>query len=212
MQWDRFRRGALDILLHLAIGGVQGIRFGRERRDRRRPGPARGCLPGMPMKSTASRAAMRERQRIRIGEADVFHGHADYPARDVKRIFSSFEHTSQPIERGIGIAVAHRFMERGDQVVMLFAGLVVEQNAALQGIVNDLVGNLRAGLLAGLPASQRRRNFQHVVGAARVAARISCDFCAMPRGEAVSFMAPRPRSWSASARCNRETICFSVRG
>src|ERR1051326_6223375 len=50
---------------------------------------------------------------------------------------------------------------------MLFARLVIEQNAFLQRIADDILRNLAVFL------SQSSRNFQNVVRAARVAARVA---------------------------------------
>jgi hypothetical protein len=84
-----------------------------------------------------------QRERVRFGEADVFDRHADYAAGDVERIFSGFEHASEPVEGGVGIAVANRFVQRGDDVVMLFAAFVVEQNTLLEGFVDGCFRYLR---------------------------------------------------------------------
>src|ERR1700687_5888233 len=91
------------------------------------------------MDSVTSGHARRE--GVRFGEADVFDRHADYAAGDVERVFSRFEHASEPVEGGVGIAVAHRFVQRGDDVVMLFAAFVVEQNALLEGFVDGGFGD-----------------------------------------------------------------------
>ncbi len=128
---------------------------------------------------------MQRDKRVRIGQADVFDRHAHHAARDVERIFSGFEHAPQPVERGVGIAVAHRLVQRGNQVVMFFAGFVVEQNALLQRVADDVVGDLARSFSGGCPISrvlcekwgfrQPRRDFQNVVGAARVAAGVAGD-------------------------------------
>ena len=91
----------------------------------------------------------------------------------------------------IGIAVAHRFMQRRNQVVVFFAGLVIEQNAFLQGIMDDVVGDFSADFLAAQRPRQRGRNFQHVVGAAGVAAGVAA-ILASTSSEACSFIAPKP--------------------
>ena len=93
---------------------------------------------GMPMKSTASLAAMHSDSAFGSASSDVFHGHPHDAPRDVERVFARFEHPPEPVERRVGIAVAHRLVERGDQVVVLFTRLVIEQNALLQRVAYDL--------------------------------------------------------------------------
>jgi hypothetical protein len=79
---------------------------------------------------------------------------------------AGLQHTGQPVERGVGIAVAHGLVQRGDQVVMLFARLVIEQDALLQCVFDDLLGDLAALACRG------RGNLEHVVGRTRVTARV----------------------------------------
>ena len=59
---------------------------------------------------------------------------------------------------------------------MLFSGFVVAQDPLLQRVLNQVVGNFRARLFVVAAAGQRGGHFQHVVGAAGVAAGIGCDF------------------------------------
>ena len=73
------------------------------------------------MKCTASLAATATVERLRIGVADVLGGEAHQPPRDVERILAGFDHPRQPVDRGVGIAVAHRLVQRRDQVVVLLA-------------------------------------------------------------------------------------------
>ena len=108
-------------------------------RDRRRLGRARDCL-GHADEIDGIAGGHAQRERIRFGEADVFDSHADDAASNVERVFSGFEHASQPVERGVGIAVAHGFVQRGDDIVVLFAGFVVEQDPFLQGVLNGGFG------------------------------------------------------------------------
>jgi hypothetical protein len=52
-------------------------------------------------------------ERAGFGEADVFAGHAHQAAGEIERIFAGFEHAGEPVEGGVGIGVAHGFVERG---------------------------------------------------------------------------------------------------
>ena len=60
----------------------------------------------------------------RIGQADVFPGHADDAPRQVTRVGAAVEHARQPVERGIRVRAAHRFVQRRNLVVEGIAALV----------------------------------------------------------------------------------------
>ena len=81
----------------------------------------------------ASRAERREVEGFGGGEADVFDGHADEAAGDVHGVFAGLEHAAEPVERGVGVGVADGFVQGGDEVVVLLALLVVEEDALLEG-------------------------------------------------------------------------------
>jgi hypothetical protein len=78
-----------------------------------------------------------DRERLWIGVADIFRGEPHQSSRDVERIFASLEHARQPVDRGIGIAVAHGLVQRGNQVVVLLSSLVVEKGTVLCDIGNE---------------------------------------------------------------------------
>jgi hypothetical protein len=50
------------------------------------------------------------------------------------------EHAAEPVEGGVGVAVADALVEGGDEVVVLFAGLVVEKDALLEGFFGEGAG------------------------------------------------------------------------
>ena len=156
MQRDGFGGGLFDILLDIAVCGVKRIRLGRDRK----------IDDGLREREIAFRHADEihgiarghaEGKRVGIGEADIFHGHAHHAARDVERIFAGFDHAPEPVKRGIGIAVAHGLVQSGNQVVMFFAGFVVEQNAFLQRIADDVVGDFRRASRSATAAPARPR-------------------------------------------------------
>ena len=162
------------------------------------------------MKSHGIAGGHAERQRVGIGQSNVFDGHANHAARDVERILSRFEHATEPIQSGVGIAVAHGFVQRRDQVVVLFARLVVKQDAFLQRITHDLVCDLASAF--GILVRQPGRDFQHVIGAAGVATGVARDQSQRIVGRGRDSSRPSPRSLSASARRSKSTICSSVSG
>ena len=105
------------------------------------------------------------------GEADVFDGHADDAASDVHGVFAGLQHAAQPVERGVGVGVADGFVQGGDDVVVLLALLVVEQDAALEGFGGDLFGDAMFRLLGGEVGG----DIEGVEGVARVAAGVGGD-------------------------------------
>jgi len=49
-----------------------------------------------------------QRERARVGIADVLGSHAQHAPGHVARITAAVEHAAQPVERGIGVGAAHR--------------------------------------------------------------------------------------------------------
>ena len=65
-------------------------------------------------------------ERAGIRESDVFTRHAHEAPREVERILTTREHAREPVERAIDIGATHRFVECGDEIVVLLAGFVVD--------------------------------------------------------------------------------------
>ena len=173
VQRDGFSRSLFDVVLHVAVRGIERIRF---RRDREIDDGLRESEISFRHADEVHGIACghAERKRIRIGQANVFHRHAHDAARNVERIFTGFDHAAQPVECGVRIAIAHGLVQGGNQVVVFFAGFVVEQGALLQRIADDVVGDL-CRLLSGL-LRESSGDLQHVIGAARVAAGVAGDY------------------------------------
>ncbi len=110
---------------------------------------------------------------VRLGEANVFASHADQSSRDVQRILAGFEHARQPIEGCVRIGIAHRLMQRRNQVEMLFAGLVVRQQLALQHVFQQRLRQHAMPFGVGHRAHHER--LQSVVRSARISVRKDCD-------------------------------------
>src|ERR1017187_8399659 len=111
-----------------------------------------------------------EVERLGRGQADVFDRHAHDAAGDVHGIFAGLEHAAEPVERGVGVGVADGFVQGGDDVVVLLALLVVEQDAALEGFGGDLPGDAMTGL-----GGEAGGDVEGVEGIARVAAGVGGD-------------------------------------
>ena len=136
MQRHGVLRGLFDILLHGSVGGVERVRFGSGAQVHYRL-RQREVAFGHAEEVDRVARGQGDVQRVGIGQADVFRCHADDATSDVEAVFAGLEHASQPIERGVGIAVAHALVQRRDEVVMLLAGLVVHEHALLQGVGGD---------------------------------------------------------------------------
>ena len=136
-------------------------------------------------------------QRARVGQADVLDGHADQAARDVHAVLAGLQHARQPVQRGVHVARAHGFVQRRDQVEVLFAALVVEQHLALHGVLHGLRGELARG-------RRGRGGFQGVVRLAPVAVGVDGDLLQQFVGCAQGFT-------TGSARFSRVTISGTVR-
>ena len=121
MQRNGLRDGFLQIFVHGAVAGVERVRFRRERQIHRRLRQRQVAL-GRPDEIERLLGGERHRQRAGLGQADIFAGHAHHAPREVERVFARFEHARQPIERRVGIGIAHRFVQRGNEVEMLLAG------------------------------------------------------------------------------------------
>jgi hypothetical protein len=104
------------------------------------------------------RACRRQNQRGRVRVADVLAGEDQQPAHDKARVLACQQHPREVVQRGVGVAPAHRLDVRRDSVVMVVALLVVAQHRLLQQLLDDgqgdgsLVGRLQRG---GLQQVQR---------------------------------------------------------
>ena len=111
----------------------------------------------------------RDHQGLRVGDADVLGGEPDQPARDVERVLAGLHHSGQPIEGRVGVAVPHRLVQGGDEVVVLLAVLVVEERPTLR----DQLDKRRVHAPASGVRARRRGEhggFEEVQGSACVSA------------------------------------------
>ena len=153
-----------------AVGGVDRVRLGRERQ----------VDDGLRQREIALRLAEEvhgvlrgeaEVERLGRGQSNVLHRHAHDAAGNVHGVFAGLQHARQPVERGVHVGVAHGLVQRGDDVVVLLALLVVEQNAALQGLGGNLLGDAMGWFFGG----EAGGNIQRVERIARVAAGVGGD-------------------------------------
>ena len=137
MQRHRLRHVLVRIFGSLAIRFVHRVALGRRRQIDRRLRER-----GVPFRHADEMDGILrgdcDRQRLRVGVADVLGREAHEPPRDVQRILTRFEHPREPVHRRVGIAVAHRLVKRGDEVVMLFSAFVVQQRTPLDRLLDVL--------------------------------------------------------------------------
>ena len=108
---------------------------------------------------------------LRVRVADIFRGESDQPSRHIQRILTGLEHPRQPVDGGVGIAVAHRLVQRRDQVVVLLTGLVVEERAVLSDVSDE------RGIETTGGGGRCRRELEQVERDARVAVRVAGHRC-----------------------------------
>ncbi len=120
MQWHGLRDTAQRVGGRLRVRRVHGIALGRGG-EIDHGLSERGVALGHTDEVHGILCRHRQGQCLRVGVSDILRSEPDEPSRDVQRIFSGFEHASEPVHRRVGVAVAHRLMERGDDVVMLLA-------------------------------------------------------------------------------------------
>jgi len=78
----------------------------------------------------------RDNERLRIGQTDVLSGEDDDAPRDEHRVLTRVDHPHEPVERRVGVGSADALDERADRVVVLIAGAVVQEAAALQSLAD----------------------------------------------------------------------------
>ena len=66
-------------------------------------------------------------------------------------------------------------MQRGDEIVVLFASLVIEQDALLQRVADDVISNFGERPVRSFLLGEGSGYFQDIVGAAGVATGVTGD-------------------------------------
>ena len=110
-------------------------------------------------------AGVGQQQGVGIGQPDVLRGQDHQPPGQEPRLLAPGQHPRQVVDRGVGVAAADRFDEGRNDVVVLFAVLVVEGDVLLEAVGDVLVGDRH--LAVGGPDD----DFEDVEQLARVAAR-----------------------------------------
>ena len=77
-------------------------------------------------------------------------------AGDVEGIFARLEHSREPVERRVDVRVAEGFVERGDEVEVLLAGLVVQEHLALEEVFENRDSQHRRNRASGSVRRGRR--------------------------------------------------------
>ena len=126
------------------IGHIGRVRFRREGQicDRLRQGQ---FTLGTAQPFIGLPRLQANRLRLRVGQPDVFHGHAGDATGEKTRVFAALQHAGKPIKRGIRVRSTHRLVQRGNQIVMLFAGFVVFRGPLHQPFGQRVAGDFTAG-------------------------------------------------------------------
>ena len=226
MERDGIGFGFVHVFEDFAVGGVNGIGFWRERkidgglRERE-------IAFGGAEKIEGVFGGESDGERAGFGEADIFAGHAHQAAREIERFFAGFEHAGEPVESGVGIGIAHGFVERGDEIEVFFAGFVVAKQFALEDVFEEFAGDGDRGSrlrrrMRGFGGQALNGEVERVVGGAGVAIGEGGDAkenvvtggdswgtaALLRRGK--RGYGGKPRSLSAMARLRSCTICGVV--
>lgn len=72
----------------------------------------------------------RVREDDGLGLIDIFGCKIDHPPHDISRIFTTREHTPDPVDGGIAVRVSEGLVHGGDEIVVLLAVLIVHEGFA----------------------------------------------------------------------------------
>ena len=133
---------------------------------------------GLPQRQLALRGAeafiglgrvVRELDRARVGDADVFPRHPHDAARQVFRVGAAVQHAAQPVQRGVRMRAAHGFVQRRYLVVEIVAALVEAARVQRERVLDEFARDVRRLRRVG----RRLRLFQQVQEAPGVAVRVA---------------------------------------
>ena len=128
------------VLLHESTGlverGVAGIALGSDRQINHRLAQCQLAF-GRAQTLVGERGIVGNLHGARIGQADVFPGHTDNPARQILGVGSTIEHARQPVERRVGMRPPHRLVQGRDLVVKIVATLVKTPRIEGQGVLDE---------------------------------------------------------------------------
>ena len=113
-----------------------------------------------PQKMARLISGHRDRQRIAVRNADIFAGKPNQPSCDVKGIFSAFQHTAHPVDCRIRVTVSHGLVKRGYQVIMFFAGFVIQKRFFVETLGQPFIGYPNTAIRRNLPV--QHYHFQRV--------------------------------------------------
>ena len=118
-------------------------------------------------------------QRAAVRHAHVLAREPNEPPRHIQRVFARLQHTRKPVDRRVRVTVAHRFVQRRNDVVVLLAGFVVQKRLAADALLQRLHRHGRLVALAvpvqndhlqrpqcrsRIAVCKRCKHFQHLIG------------------------------------------------
>ena len=126
--------GVADVAARLADRALDGVRLRRQRQVDRGLGERELALRQADVLDRV-RGGDGDRQRLRVGVADVLGGEDDHPAGDEARVLAALEHGGEVVQRRVGVRAARGLDPGRDVVVVLVAALVVEDRLALHRVL-----------------------------------------------------------------------------
>src|SRR5438445_7134544 len=148
-------------------GAVGGVRLGAGGEEDRRLGERDAALREAD-EVDGVLGGDRHLERLGLGVADVLGREDHHPARDEERVLARLEHAHHPVDRRVRVAAAEALDERGDDVVVLLARLVVAERALLGGLLEEP----EVEGAGAARARQARGQLERVERDARVALRV----------------------------------------
>ena len=110
--------------------------------------------------------------RPAVGHSNVLAGKADEAPRNVEGVLAALQHAGQPVDCSVGVAVAHGFVQRRNEIVVLFSVLIVEQRLFRKALLQDFRPDHHTSRSS---FAVQHGHFQGVQRRARIAVCKICD-------------------------------------
>ena len=139
-QRHRLRPSLLYIRLAFLTGTVQSVGFWRKGKISHSMDQIHITLRH-PVEMACLVSRHRHLQRLAVRNSHIFAGETDQAARNIQRILSALQHPHQPVDRGIGIAVPHGFVECRDEIIVLFPIFIIQKGLSGNALLHHRVGD-----------------------------------------------------------------------